>query len=119
MSTLALRRALVAAALCLGAIALAQVPVPALTARVTDLTNTLTAQQRAALEERLAAFETRKGSQIAVLIVPTTAPETTPEETTTTDTTPDTTTTGTTPETTTTAPPSRVLTAATGTAPCG
>ena len=49
---------------------------PPLTARVTDLTGTLTPQQRAALEERLAAFEARKGSQIAVLIVPTTQPET-------------------------------------------
>ena len=58
------------------AFALAQAPVPALTARVTDTTNTLTAQQRTALDERLAAFEARKGSQIAVLIVPTTAPET-------------------------------------------
>ena len=54
------------------ALALAQVPVPPLTARVTDTTNTLTAQQRTALDERLAAFEARKGSQIAVLIVPTT-----------------------------------------------
>jgi uncharacterized protein len=76
MSMLTLRRAIVAAALCAIGMALAQVPVPALTARVTDLTNTLTGQQRAALEERLAAFEARKGSQIAVLIVPTTAPET-------------------------------------------
>ena len=53
----------------------AQVPVPPLNARVTDLTGTLAADQRAALEAKLAAFETRKGSQIAVLIVPTTQPE--------------------------------------------
>lgn len=53
----------------------ALVPVPALTARVTDQTGTLTAAQVAALEQRLAAFEARKGSQLAVLIVPTTAPE--------------------------------------------
>jgi uncharacterized protein len=53
----------------------AQVAVPPLTARVTDLTGTLTAQQRTALEERLAAFEKRKGSQLAVLIVPTTQPD--------------------------------------------
>jgi uncharacterized protein len=52
------------------------VPVPALKARVTDLTGTLTAQQAAELERSLAAFEARKGSQIAVLIVPTTQPET-------------------------------------------
>ena len=51
------------------------VAVPALTARVTDLTQTLSAEQRAALEQKLAAFETQKGSQIAVLIVPTTQPE--------------------------------------------
>ncbi len=56
--------------------ALAQVAVPPLKARVTDLTGTLTGEQRAALEERLAAFEARKGSQIAVLLVPTTQPET-------------------------------------------
>lgn len=51
------------------------VPVPALTARVTDLTQTLNAEQRNALEQKLAAFETQKGSQIAVLMVPTTQPE--------------------------------------------
>ncbi|MGH8206682.1 MAG: TPM domain-containing protein [Steroidobacteraceae bacterium] len=50
-------------------------PIPALTARVTDLTGTLTATQQAELEQRLAAFEGRKGTQIAVLLVPTTAPE--------------------------------------------
>jgi uncharacterized protein len=54
----------------------ADVAVPPLTARVTDLTNTLTAAQRDSLENELRAFETRKGSQIAVLIVPTTGPET-------------------------------------------
>lgn len=58
-----------------GAGAQALQPVPALEARVTDLTGTLTAPQRAALEEKLAAFETRKGAQLAVLIVPTTEPE--------------------------------------------
>jgi uncharacterized protein len=51
------------------------VPVPALKARVTDLTRTLTPEQTAKLEQKLAAFESRKGSQIAVLIVPTTQPE--------------------------------------------
>ena len=51
------------------------VPVPALKARVTDLTHTLTPDQSAQLEQKLAAFEARKGSQIAVLIVPTTKPE--------------------------------------------
>jgi uncharacterized protein len=51
------------------------VPVPPLKGRVTDLTRTLTADQVATLERALAAFEARKGSQIAVLMVPTTRPE--------------------------------------------
>ncbi|GAC1699564.1 MAG: hypothetical protein PVS2B3_11860 [Steroidobacteraceae bacterium] len=50
-------------------------PVPKLAARVTDLTGTLTAEQQTALEQKLAAFESAKGSQLAVLIVPTTTPE--------------------------------------------
>lgn len=50
-------------------------PIPKLTARVTDLTGTLTAEQQNALEQKLAAFEAAKGSQLAVLIVPTTHPE--------------------------------------------
>lgn len=49
--------------------------IPALSARVTDLTGTLTAAQQAELEQKLADFEGRKGAQIAVLLVPTTAPE--------------------------------------------
>ena len=53
----------------------AQVEIPELSHRVTDLTATLSSQQTTALENRLAAFETKKGSQIAVLIVPTTQPE--------------------------------------------
>ncbi len=53
---------------------LADVAVPPV-ARVTDLTGTLSAAQQAALDKRLADFEARKGSQIAVLILPTTAPE--------------------------------------------
>jgi len=55
--------------------ALAQVAVPKLEARVTDLTGTLTAGQQSALEDKLQQFEARKGSQIAVLILPTTQPE--------------------------------------------
>ncbi len=51
------------------------VPVPPLKARVTDLTGTLTADQQAGIESRLAAFEKKKGSQVALLIVPTTQPE--------------------------------------------
>jgi uncharacterized protein len=50
-------------------------PIPALAARVTDLTGTLTSAERSALEEKLSAFEARKGAQIAVLVVPTTQPE--------------------------------------------
>ena len=62
---------------CLGLPAAAQdlVPVPKLSARVTDLTGTLTAEQQNALEQKLAAFEAAKGSQLALLIVPTTRPE--------------------------------------------
>ena len=51
------------------------VAVPALTSPVTDLTGTLNAQQTATLDQELRAFSGRKGSQIAILIVPTTAPE--------------------------------------------
>ena len=54
----------------------ADVAVPPLKARVTDLTATLSADQTAALESKLAAFERRKGSQIAVLLLPTTQSET-------------------------------------------
>jgi len=50
-------------------------PVPALEARVTDRTGTLTPGQQAELEQKLAAFEQRKGAQVALLIVPTTQPE--------------------------------------------
>ncbi len=50
-------------------------PIPALQKRVTDLTQTLTLEQQSQLEAKLASFEQQKGSQIAVLIVPTTQPE--------------------------------------------
>jgi uncharacterized protein len=58
-------------------LALAQgvLPVPELTARVVDQTATLDAGQRQALEDKLAAFERSKGTQIAILLVPTTQPE--------------------------------------------
>jgi uncharacterized protein len=55
--------------------AVAQVAVPPLVGHVTDQTGTLSAAQQAALEQTLSAFEARKGSQLAVLLVPTTAPE--------------------------------------------
>jgi len=54
----------------------AEMVVPPLQARVTDLTGTLKPDERAGLESRLAAFEAEKGSQIAVLLVPSTEPET-------------------------------------------
>ncbi|MBS0375596.1 MAG: TPM domain-containing protein [Proteobacteria bacterium] len=65
---------LVALALAVPAAAHAEVAIPPV-ARVTDLTGTLSAAQQAALSEKLAAFEARKGSQIVVLLVPTTEPE--------------------------------------------
>jgi uncharacterized protein len=52
------------------------VPVPPMHGLVTDLTGTLTGDQQAALETRLRQFDERKGSQVAVLVLPTTAPET-------------------------------------------
>jgi len=65
-----------AIALCWAVVAGAQVPVPPMGARVTDQTATLTDEQKSALEQTLRSFEARKGSQVAVLIVPSTAPET-------------------------------------------
>ncbi|WP_093382663.1 YgcG family protein [Variovorax sp. OV329] len=50
-------------------------PVPTLTARVIDQTGTLDIQQRQALEAKLAALEAEKGSQVVVLMVPSTQPE--------------------------------------------
>jgi uncharacterized protein len=49
----------------------AEVPVPKLTAHVIDQTGTLTADERARLDAKLVDFESRKGSQVVVLIVPT------------------------------------------------
>jgi uncharacterized protein len=46
------------------------VAIPPLTALVTDLTGTLNASQISQLDAKLKAFEAKKGSQIAVLIVP-------------------------------------------------
>jgi uncharacterized protein len=53
----------------------AQVAVPPLLGHVTDQTGTLTLKQQSTLEQTLLAFEAKKGSQLAVLVVPTTAPE--------------------------------------------
>jgi len=49
--------------------------VPEIKTRVTDLADVIPADREAALEATLAEFERRKGSQIAVLLVPSTAPE--------------------------------------------
>ena len=71
------RALLTLAAVFTAGLALAQPlqPVPALQARVTDLTATLSAAQARALEDKLAAFEATHGSQIVVLLVRSTAPE--------------------------------------------
>ena len=67
--------AIIVAVISLNALAIGA-PIPALTARITDQTATLTIDQKSGLESRLADFEKQKGSQIAVLIVPSTLPET-------------------------------------------
>lgn len=70
------RPVLLTLCLCLIApLVFAEVAIPPLRARVTDLTNTLSAENRATLERELADFEQRKGVQIAVLVIPTTEPE--------------------------------------------
>jgi uncharacterized protein len=51
------------------------VPLPALSARVTDLTGTLDETQRGRLEAQLAAIDRNGRAQIAVLLLPTTQPE--------------------------------------------
>ena len=61
--------------LCWSLVAAAQVAVPPLTGRVTDLTGTLSTEQKASLEQTLSAFEASKGSQLAVLMIASTAPE--------------------------------------------
>jgi uncharacterized protein len=72
----AARALIVALALCWAGAAAADVAVPPLTGRVVDQTGTLSGGDIAALTQTLKDLETRKGSQIAVLIVPTTEPET-------------------------------------------
>ncbi|MGC0392598.1 MULTISPECIES: TPM domain-containing protein [Bradyrhizobium] len=68
--------AVIALFLALAFPAFADVAVPQLTGRVVDRTGTLSSSDIAALSQKLLEFENRKGSQIAVLIVPTTQPET-------------------------------------------
>jgi uncharacterized protein len=72
----AARAALVALSLCWAFAALADVAVPPLSGRVVDQTATLSSGDIASLTQSLQSLEARKGSQVAVLIVPTTAPET-------------------------------------------
>ena len=54
----------------------ADVAIPSLHARVTDLTGTLTAEQSQQLEGELATLEQAKGAQVVVLMLPSTQPET-------------------------------------------
>jgi uncharacterized protein len=72
----AARASLLALMLCWACAALADVAVPPLTGRVVDRTATLSSSDVASLDGTLKDFEARKGSQVAVLIVPTTQPET-------------------------------------------
>lgn len=69
------RALLLASMLCWSFFAEAQVAIPPLTGHVIDQTGTLTAEQKASLEQTLTTFEARKGSQLAVLMVGSTAPE--------------------------------------------
>jgi uncharacterized protein len=68
-------------ALCLGLAVLGPLsaqdvlPVPALSGRVIDQSATLTPAQQQALSDKLAGIETRRGSQVVVLMVPSTLPE--------------------------------------------
>lgn len=73
LAALAAGLLLALAAALAGAQDLAAVPKPE--RRVTDLTGTLTPDQIAQLDAKLAAFERTKGSQIAVLMLATTKPE--------------------------------------------
>jgi uncharacterized protein len=53
----------------------AQQAVPTLSAHVMDLSGSLSGPQRQTLDAKLAAFEQLKGTQVVVLLVPTTSPE--------------------------------------------
>jgi uncharacterized protein len=81
--TRALGRLVIGAAAALFALAAAfaatpadPIAVPKLAAHVVDLTGTLTEREREALEGKLKSFEQAKGSQVAVLLVPSIGPET-------------------------------------------
>src|ERR1700689_2052885 len=72
----AARASLLALLMCWAFAAAADVAVPPLSGRVVDQTGTLSSGDIASLTQTLKNLEARKGSQIAVLIVPTTQPET-------------------------------------------
>src|SRR5580700_11247106 len=73
---IAARASLVALLMCWAFAASADVAVPPLSGRVVDQTGTLSSDTIASLTQTLKGLELRKGTQIAVLIVPTTQPET-------------------------------------------
>lgn len=73
---IAARVSLLALLVCWAFAALADVAVPPLSGRVVDQTGTLSAGDISSLTQTLKDLEARKGSQVAVLIVSTTAPET-------------------------------------------
>jgi uncharacterized protein len=72
----AARACILALLVCWAFAAMADVAVPTLSGRVVDQTGTLSSGDIASLTQTLKDFQARKGSQIAVLIVPTTEPET-------------------------------------------
>jgi uncharacterized protein len=72
----AARAIILALTMCWAFAASADVAVPPLSGRVVDQTGTLSSGDIDRLTQILKDFETRKGSQVAVLIVPTTQPET-------------------------------------------
>ena len=72
----AARASILALLLCWACAAFADAAVPPLSGRVVDQTGTLSSSDVASLTQTIRNFELRKGSQVAVLIVPTTAPET-------------------------------------------
>ena len=72
----AARACILAVGMCWAVAAAADVAVPPLSGRVVDQTGTLSSGDIASLTQTLKSLEARKGSQVAVLIVPTTEPET-------------------------------------------
>ena len=72
----AARAGFLALLMCWAFSAHADVAVPPLSGRVVDQTGTLSGGDVSSLTQTLQSLEARKGSQVAVLIVPTTAPET-------------------------------------------